>query len=60
MVSFTAIIFDASDKYLLNLSVTTVNKHGRNKKECGQNLDCWAEERVVCEEISTFQQAIVS
>jgi hypothetical protein len=40
MVSFTAIIFDASEKYLLNLSVTTVNKHGRNKKECGQNLDC--------------------
>lgn len=60
MFSFTDIIIVASDKYLLNLSVATVKKQGRNKKESGQNLDCWAEERVVCEEINTFQRAITS
>jgi hypothetical protein len=40
MFSFTEIIIVASDKYLLNLSVATVKKQGRNKKESGQNLDC--------------------
>jgi hypothetical protein len=40
MVFFTDIIFVASDKYLLNLSVAPVNKQSRNKKESGQNLDC--------------------